>query len=88
MDTPNDTKAELERRMAAAVAAEDFETAARLRDAIALMDGDRPMPPSRLRRQQPGAMGLGTSEQVFVPPKGWVPPKPPDLMTTGKKRRR
>lgn len=73
--------------MAAAVAAEDFETAAQLRDALARFGAAVPMPPSRLRRQTPGAMGLGTSEQVFVPPKGWVAPKRPDPMTTGRKPR-
>lgn len=88
MDSPEDTLAELERRMAAAVAEEDFEAAARLRDALALMRGESPLPPSRLRRQEPGAMGLGTDQQVFKPPRGWAAPKPPDPMTRGRGRRR
>lgn len=87
MDSPDETLAELERRMAAAVAEQDFEAAARLRDAIAQLRGDSPpLPPSRLRRQEPGAMGLGTDQQVFKPPKGWRPPPPPDPMTRGRRR--
>ncbi len=43
---------------------------------------------SKLRRQEPGKMGLGTSEQEFRPPKGWKPPKKPDLMTSNIKGRR
>jgi hypothetical protein len=39
-----------------------------------------------LTRQQPGAMGLGTSQQRVVPPAGWVKPKKPDPMTKGRKR--
>lgn len=68
--------ADLERRMAEAVAADDFETAADLRDAIAVFrDGG-----SKLRRTTPGAMGLGTSDPAHVPPKGWVRPKRPSPM--------
>ena len=37
---------------------------------------------SRLSRQQPGRMGLGTSEQVVERPPGWTPPARPDPMTT------
>jgi hypothetical protein len=80
----------LRTRMEAAAAALDFEEARRLRDEIErLSTGD--MAASRLRRQQPGKMGLGTSDQVFVPPPGWKPPKKPDPMTrghSGPKRRR
>lgn len=75
----------LERRLSEAVAAEDFELAARLRDELAAAGG--PLPPSKLRRQVPGAMGLGTSEQAFRPPPGWVKPKKPDLMTSRVKPR-
>jgi hypothetical protein len=74
----------LERRMAEAVAAEDFETAARLRDRIAALKAD----PSLFRRQVPGRMGLGTDQQVMAPPEGWKPPKKPDLMTANTKPRR
>lgn len=43
---------------------------------------------SKLRRQEPGKMGLGTSEQEMRPPGGWKPPKKPDLMTSNVKGRR
>ncbi len=77
---------ELERRMAAAVAAEDFEAAARLRDRIAAL---KPPPPESLfERQTPGRMGLGTDQQVYQPPKGWKPPKRPDPLTSNTKPRR
>jgi hypothetical protein len=76
----------LERHMAEAVAAEDYERAAQIRDRIATLkaaDGD-----SLFERQVPGRMGLGTDQQVFAPPKGWKPPKKPDLMTSNTKPRR
>ncbi len=85
---------DLRQRMAAAVEAMDFEQAARLRDQISLLQGqpDGVAPEvgegSRLRRQEPGKMGLGTSDQRFVPPPGWKPPKKPDLMTNVKPRKR
>ena len=41
-----------------------------------------------LARQQPGAMGLGTSQQKLTPPPGWTPPRRPDPMTKGRSRRR
>ncbi len=72
----------LKRRMAAAVEAEDYELAAGLRDRIAELEG------SLFKRQVPGRMGRGTSEQVFKPPKGWKPPKKPNLMTSNIKPRR
>lgn len=43
---------------------------------------------SYLRPQRPGAMGLGTSDEVPRRPAGWKPPKRPDPMTTGASRRR
>ena len=43
---------------------------------------------SKLRRQEPGKMGLGTSDQRMKPPPGWTPPKRPDPMTTNTKPRR
>ncbi len=76
----------LERRMAQAVAADDYETAASLRDRIAALKakGGETM----FRRQTPGRMGLGTDQQVMAPPKGWKPPKKPDLMTSNTKPRK
>jgi hypothetical protein len=41
-----------------------------------------------LKRQQPGAMGLGTSQQKVTPPAGWKPPPKPDPMTKGRPRGR
>jgi hypothetical protein len=73
-----DLRDDLEQRMAQAVADEDFELAARLRDQIG----------SRLRRQVPGRMGLGTDQQVYTPPEGWTPPARPDFLTANRRRRR
>jgi hypothetical protein len=75
----------LKQFLADAVLAEDFEMAATLRDRIAALE---PSTPTKLRRQEPGKMGLGTSDQKFKPPPGWKPPKRPDLMTTNTKPRR
>jgi len=61
--------------MAAAIAEEDFERAAGLRDILAAMD---PSAPPRIRRGTPGAMGLGTDQAGRKPPPGWVPPIKPD----------
>jgi len=82
----------LEEAMAQAVASEDFETAAALRDQIEQIhrdvrvmeqpSADAPQA-SYLKRQEPGRMGLGTNQSAYVPPKGWVPPRKPDPMTTG-----
>lgn len=76
-------------RMEAAAEAMDFEEASRLRDQLSILRGQpgAPIPDeldtSRLRRQQPGAMGLGTSDQKMTPPPDWTPPKKPDPMTSG-----
>ena len=80
----------LQKRMAAAVAAEDYEAAARVRDQIAALRGQGPgkRGESLFRRQVPGRMGLGTDQQVMAPPKGWKPPKKPDLLTSNIKPRR
>jgi hypothetical protein len=75
--TREDQIADLRRRMAEAADADDFETAARLRDELTSL--------TALREQVPGRMGLGTSEQAFKPPPGWTPPKKPDPMTSGHK---
>ena len=77
--------------MDAAAAAMDFEEASRLRDRISLLrgaGGDAPaeIDTSGLERQQPGRMGLGTSQQRMTPPAGWKPPPKPDPMTRGRSR--
>ena len=85
---------ELEGRMAEAAAALDFEEARRLRDVIALVRGGASLDEAQaddtagLKRQQPGAMGLGTSQQKVTPPAGWKPPPKPDPMTKGRPRGR
>jgi hypothetical protein len=76
----------LERRMAEAVAAEDFEAAARLRDRIKVLK--ETSAESLFRRQVPGRMGLGTDQQVMAPPKDWKRPKNSDLLTSNIKPRK
>lgn len=89
-----DTIESLTARMEAAAAALDFEEARRLRDRINLMRGGATSEEaaqsdtSGLRRQRPGAMGLGTSQQAVTPPPGWRPPPKPDPMTRGRGRKR
>ncbi len=79
----------LERQMQEAAAAGKFELAAKLRDELrALADVDTARTTGDLHRQQPGAMGLGTSRQAVEPPPGWVPPKRPDPMTTNRSKPR
>ena len=84
---------QLRLRMEAAAAALDFEEARRLRDQLSLARGadtgdDVEADVSGLTRQQPGRMGLGTSQQRMTPPPGWQPPKKPDPMTRGRGKRR
>ncbi len=84
---------QLRLRMEAAAAALDFEEAQRLRDQLSLArgaedDDDVEADVSGLTRQQPGRMGLGTSQQRVTPPEGWKPPRKPDPMTRGHNRRR
>jgi UvrB/uvrC motif len=85
---------QLQTQMDAAAAALDFEEARRLRDRIALLRaGAEPNAAAAadtlgLKRQQPGAMGLGTSQQRMTPPAGWKPPPKPDLMTKNHSKRR
>ena len=82
-------------KMEAAAAALDFEQAKRLRDQLNLLRGGATLDEAQasdttgLTRQQPGKMGLGTSQQRMTPPVGWTPPVKPDPMTrgSGKKRR-
>ena len=73
--------AELEAEMAAAVGREDYEAAARLRDRIQALSSR-----TAFKRQTPGKMGLGTSDQINRPPEGWKPPPKPDPMTSGHKK--
>jgi hypothetical protein len=80
----NDRKiAALEKQMAEAVAGEDFEAAARLRDAILELRGV-----VKASQPPPGSMGLGTNVPVVEPPRGWKRPPKPDLMTNVKGRKR
>lgn len=87
---PNTHLDDLKRQMEEAVASQDFETAGKLRDQIEgvmrgnLVRGVEEAPKaSYFQRQVPGKMGLGTDQQVYAPPPGWVPPKKPDPMTAG-----
>jgi hypothetical protein len=81
------TRETLEAQMRAAAAAGDFEYAARLRDELkALTAADTAREAGELYKQQPGGMGLGTSQQRMEPPPGWVRPKKPDPMTKGRRR--
>jgi hypothetical protein len=90
----SETLEDLHRRMDAAAAAMDFEEAGRLRDRISLLRGQQggsaepDIDPAGLERQQPGRMGLGTSQQRVTPPPGWTPPAKPDPMTSGRSRPR
>lgn len=84
----------LQRRMEDAVIALDFEEAGRCRDMINAMRGGATATEAEsadfagLGRQEPGAMGLGTSQQRVSPPAGWQPPPKPDPMTAGRSKRR
>jgi len=83
----------LQRRMEEAVLALDFEEAGRCRDMIHALRGGATAAEAEeadfagLKRQRPGAMGLGTSQQTVTPPAGWRPPPRPDPMTAGRSRR-
>ncbi len=82
---------DLRLRMEAAAAAMDLEEAGRLRDRLSLLSGQpdeasqADFDTSRLTRQRPGAMGLGSSDQKMIPPADWQPPARPSPMTTGHK---
>ena len=83
----------LEKQMQAAAEAMDFEEATRLRNEMARIKGEGPVEaddPETVTVSQPppGAMGLGTQVPVRQPPKGWVKPKKPDLMTKNVKGRK
>lgn len=85
----SETLHDLQLKMEAAARALDFEEAKRCRDQISLIRGGATPSEaeqadlSGVERQQPGAMGLGTSQQRVTPPKGWKPPPKPDSMTSG-----
>lgn len=85
---------QIRQRMEAAAAALDFEEAARLRNQLSLLRGGASpadvdgLDTSGLHRQEPGRMGLGTSQQRVDPPPGWKPPRKPDPMTKGKSKRK
>jgi len=74
---------QLEHDMAQAIGEEDYERAAKLRDQIVAAGA-----PSKIHRQVPGKMGLGTDQQVYQPAIGWVAPKKPDPLTANHSRRR
>lgn len=82
---------DLQREMEAAARSLDFEEARRLRDRINLLRGGANATEAAqadttgLVRQQPGAMGLGTSRQWPITPPDWKPPPKPDLKTSGRK---
>jgi len=74
-------------RMGRAVAAQDFEEAARLRrqiDRLAGVDPDSAHGPA-LGRGRPGGMGLGTDQVSMRARPGWKPPPKPDPMTSNTK---
>jgi hypothetical protein len=75
----------LEAEMKSAVAAEDFERAAWLRDQIAELRGEGG--PSLVRKPPDDQIGMGTGIPVVQRPKGWRPPKKPSPMTTNVKPR-
>lgn len=76
----------LTEQMQAAAEAMDFEKAAALRNEIARLMGERE-DGGIVGQPPPGAMGLGTQVPVREPPKGWVKPKKPDLLTKNVKPR-
>jgi hypothetical protein len=84
---------ELKEQMEAAVAAQDFETAGKLRVEIEgiqhsamVRDVESQPQASYFQRQTPGKMGLGTDQPVPKRPEGWAPPKKPDPMTANHSR--
>lgn len=74
-------QAQIERALAAGDTGRAQALARRLE---ALRNGEG----SYLRPQQPGAMGLGTNDEVPRRPPGWTPPRRPDPMTAGTSRKR
>lgn len=89
----NEKLVALGKQMEAAAEAMDFEEATRLRNEIGRIKGEVPLQEGdpdtvTVGQPPPGAMGLGTQVPVRQPPKGWVKPKKPDLMTKGGKGRK
>lgn len=76
-----DAIAKLEARRAEAEAAGDLATAELLADAIARLKSGQ----SALKEQQPGRMGLGTSQEDYRRDPPRTLPKKPDPMTRGHK---
>ena len=88
----NEKLVALGRQMEAAAAEMDFELATSLRNEMARLRGEAPVAEGdpdtvTVGQPPPGAMGLGTQVPVRQPPKGWVKPKKPDLMTKNVKPR-
>ncbi|MDB5448336.1 MAG: hypothetical protein JWQ97_3653 [Phenylobacterium sp.] len=77
-----DIVAELQARMARAEEAEDYETAAALRDVIARLQRGE----SKLTEQVPGRMGLGSSQEDYVRRPGGPLPTKPDPLTKGHRK--
>lgn len=84
---------ELKEQLETAVAAQDFEAAAKLRDQIEsirrsahVRDVEAAPQASYFQRQVPGRMGLGTDQPVPKTPDGWVSPRKPDPMTANHSR--
>ena len=81
----------LTEQMQEAAEAMDFEKVTEVRNEIGRLKGERPVegdPDSvTVGQPPPGAMGLGTQVPVRQPPKGWVKPKKPNLMTKNVKPR-
>lgn len=80
--------AELMAAMARAAEAEDFETAARLRNEITALKGQGADGSPLVRQPPPGEMGLGTHVPKAAPPANWRRPKRPDPMTKNVKSRK
>ena len=85
---------QIEREMLDAAARDDFETAAALRNQLLVLrqaDGEESGGGdyAGLKRQQPGAMGIGTQHPKVTRPAGWKAPKKPSPMTsnTGRSKR-
>ncbi len=74
-------------QMLKAAEAEDFETAARLRNEIAALKGEAEGSPL-VRKPPPGEMGLGTHIPVAARPRNWRRPRKPDPMTRNVKPRK
>ncbi|MES2754169.1 MAG: UvrB/UvrC motif-containing protein [Pseudomonadota bacterium] len=87
-----DRLAELSAAMTAAAARDDFEEAARLRNELFVLraggqaaaeGGDF----AGIKRQQPGAMGIGSQHPRPAAPSGWTKPRKPPTQTTNTSRR-